>query len=120
MDSVRHHLRITAIAWLCLQVVTLAVFIPQTCCLGHDKKATTQTASPEQCPLHAPRAPEPECRMAAACSAPMAALPMSIGVAGLTTPSFRFEPAITSSGVRLLTPQAVAADVLSPTPPPKA
>jgi len=58
--------------------------------------------------------------MTSACGGPMAALPMSIGVAGLTTPSFRFDPAITSTSVNLLTPEATAAEAVTSSPPPKA
>jgi hypothetical protein len=120
MNRVRQHLRATAIAWLCLQVVTLAVLMPRTCCPGHEKTAAAPAPPAEQCPLHEAKAPKPECRMSAACGGPVAALPMSVGAAGTTVASFRFEPAFTSTRVHLLTQRAPVVEPVSTTPPPKA
>ena len=119
MNWVRRSLRATAIAWLILQAATLAVFIPQACCLAHNAAAAARSSQPE-CPMHPSTPPAEQCRMTAACGGQSATLPVSIAVAGVALPVFRFDPAITSVPIDIAISHVVGAGPRSTSPPPKA
>jgi len=119
MKLVRRSLRATAIAWLCLQAATLAVFIPQACCLGHATPVSARTPQPE-CPMHPAPPPASECRMTAGCGGPTAVVPMSMTVAAVTVSQFHFDPVITSRPIGVVFSPVFEADTHSTTPPPKA
>jgi hypothetical protein len=121
MTAFRRRLRVSAAAWLLIQVVSLSAFIPADCCAAHSSNAGAAKA---HCPMHAdehhhqPAESTTQCSMRGTCGGPVAALVVLLSNHGVLTAPFALSPEANAGLVTDARRENLTRRLASPEPPP--
>jgi hypothetical protein len=117
MTAGRRRLRLWAITWLLLQVVSLTALIPRDCCIGHRRAA--EPAAPA-CHRAAEEATN-RCAISGTCEGPMAALLAQLSSVGVLADGIEIRPDLAVTTAVAPTRAAFTSRPAPPdTPPPRA
>ncbi len=117
MTAGRRRLRLWAITWLLLQVVSLTALIPRDCCVGHRRAAAPATPA---CHRPAEEATT-RCAVSGTCEGPMAALLAQLSSVGVLADGIEILPDLPVTTSVAPTHAAFTSRPAPPdTPPPRA
>jgi hypothetical protein len=121
MRIVRRRLRAFATTWVVLQSLSLAAFIPPSCCLGNARSA--QAPAPAHCHegtgMHHESDRSSECAMRAACGTQAAALFAALSTVGVLQDALAFADSPSAAPLPVSHPQLIQQFATPDAPPPR-
>lgn len=120
MGFLRRHLRAFAAAWVVLQSLSLAAFIPPSCCLGNVRSAQAPASSHchEGMGVHH-ESPASGCAMRAACGGQAAALLAALSNIGVLQDAVAVADSASGAPLSISRPQLIQQFHTPDAPPPR-